>query len=417
MAFTSAIPLLACALAAGSLDRAVTLARQHQFREAAAEVADAPVPSEPFQLLGYHRLKAAIASGLGDAATAASEMDAALLLAPEDKGLQAAAAVAALQEGQALAEAKKYSEAAPFFDRAFALAPERGEAAFNAALAWFEAGDWDRAATIADRAKAAGDSATVESLIGDIAEKRGDPLAAVRAYQAAVTLNPGEERYRAVLAVELLHHQTFPAAVAVLEQAARLFPASAKLRVLLGLSYFLVDRSQDSIDALLEALRAAPEDEAAKRYLAEITFLDTASPDPRAVDAVCKDPHQDAFCGAIRLRTAKESGDQRGLSEIVSRLKSSAREKPREALAHCQLGKAYEWQNRWEQARTEMETCVALEPNTAEGHYRLARVYRQLGLHTKAAEQNRLQEQAVVRESEASVRRAEAVQKFLFELH
>jgi LmbE family N-acetylglucosaminyl deacetylase len=61
-------------------------------------------------------------------------------------------------------------------------------------------------------------------LLADIQEKLGQPLDAVRSYQSAVTLDPGEESYRLALGLELLRHQTFEAAVVVFEQSAGLFP-------------------------------------------------------------------------------------------------------------------------------------------------------------------------------------------------
>jgi tetratricopeptide (TPR) repeat protein len=431
---------------AGSLDHALTLARQHRFPEAAAEVASAPVPTDPRELVSYHRLKAAIASGLGDAKSADTEMNAALTIAPDDPSLQVAAAIAGLQArlhmparnsaiarltrldlpvplrlamnlqaGQILADAKQDADAAPFLERAAELAPTRPDVAFNTALAYFNAGAWDKAAQFAARAKAGQDSASIESLMGDIAEKRNDPLTAVHAYQAAVEQQPAEERYRITLALELLRHQTFPAAVTVLQQAAQLFPASSKIQILLGLGYYLVDRAGDASAALIKAVHLSPQDHTAAHYLAEITFLDTATPESAAVALICQNPDEEAYCGAIQLRIAKENGNLIGLNEITVRLQQAAKRNPADALPRCQLGKAFEMQSQWEQARGEMEICVTRQPGSTENHYRLARVYRKLGLKEKAAEQTRLQQQAALQESEASTRRAEAVQKFLFE--
>ena len=438
---------LSAAWMEGSLDHALTLARQHRFQEAATEVASAPVPTDPRELVSYHRLKAAIASGLGDAGSAETEMNAALSLAPDDSSLQVAAAIAGLQArlhtpeqssaiarlaslnlpvslrlamnlqaGQILADAKQDADAAPFLERAADLDPRRPDIAFNAALSYFHAGAWDKAARFAARAKASGDSATIEALLGDIAEKRNDPLTAVRAYEAAVELEPGEERRRITLALELLRHQTFPAAVAVLEQAAQLFPVSSKLQMLLGLSYFLVDRSADASAALIKAVHLAPLDQAAAHYLAQITFLDTATPESAAVALICQSPGEEAYCGAIQLRIAKENTNLSGLPEIIAKLQNAAQRDPSDALPRCQLGKAFEMQNHWERSRNEMEICVARQPGSTENHYRLARIYRQLGLKEKAAEQTRLQQQAALQESAASTQRADAVHKFLFEL-
>ncbi len=87
------------------------------------------------------------------------------------------------------------------------------------------------------------DSGSIESLIGDIQEKRGDPLAAVHGYQTAVTLEPSEESYHVALGLELLRHQTFDAALVVFKQASTLFPQSLRVKILLGLAYYFVDRS------------------------------------------------------------------------------------------------------------------------------------------------------------------------------
>ncbi|HCC56233.1 MAG TPA: hypothetical protein DEQ47_03050 [Solibacterales bacterium] len=443
---TLALALLVTSLLpAATLERALELARAHRYREASREIAGAPVPSEPAQLLAYHRLKAAIASGLNDAVGAAAEMQAALQLAPDNLDLQVAAGIAALQAAkgdwtpavarldaiplappaelamrlqaaQILVGVHAYADAAHVLERAAALAPERPDIAFNTALAQFNAGFIEPAAASAKRAEALGNSAALQLLRGDIEERRGDALAAVHAYQSAVELAPREERYRVALALELLRHQTFPAALAVLEQAAQLFPASARVRVLLGLNYYLVDRSHDAIQALLQAVALAPSEDLPMHYLAELTWLDTATPEPRAVDVICRATREKTVCAAILLRLADENGDASGRSAIIAKLEAAARSTPKDALARCQLGKAYEWANRLAQARVEMEACVALQPDATEGHYRLARIYRQLGLKDLAAEQNRLQQEASRRESDLSARRAETVEKFLFDL-
>lgn len=438
--------LLTCLLPAATLERALQLAREHRYQEAAREIAGAPVPADPGQRLAYHRLKAAILSGVGDAAGAAAEMQAALQLAPDNTDLQVAAGIAdlqahagadpkpaiarleaipldpaaelamRLQAAQILANAKAYADAAHFLQRAGALAPARADVAFNTALAQFKAGLFDQAAASAERARGLEDSAALQLLLGDIQERRGDALAAVHAYQAAVELAPGEEHYRIALGLDLLRHQTFPAALAVLEQSAQVLPASAEIRVLLGLSYYLVDRSSDAIQALLQAISLSPNNAQALRYLAELTFLDTATPEPKAIDVICHAPAEKTACAAIRLRLARDNGDESQRRAITAQLEAAVKAAPRDTLARCQLGKAYEWGHQWAAARTTMEACVALQPNATEGHYRLARVYRQLGLKDLAAQQNRLQQAAALRESDESVRRAGSVQKFLFDL-
>jgi Tfp pilus assembly protein PilF len=67
----------------------------------------------------------------------------------------------------------------------------------------------------------------------------------------------------------------------------------------------------------------------------------------------------------------------------------------------------------WQQARIQMEECVRLDPDSPEGHYRLSRIYRQLGLADLAGQQTLLQQQAAQRQSDESLRRTKTVTKFL----
>ncbi|MDP9340374.1 MAG: tetratricopeptide repeat protein [Acidobacteriota bacterium] len=437
---------------AEAVKQAIQLTREHRYADAEAALKGVPPPQTPAQKISFLRLKAAIASGLGHFTAAAEAMSAASALAPDDQGLRVAAGIARLQEqienhinpaqtlkhlrgetlppdqavdihlrlAEILSRANLFSEATVDFGAASVLAPDRADLLYDLALAHFRSGQFPGALENAERAKAIQDSAGLESLIGDIQEKLGNALEAVHSYQSAVTLAPSEERYRLALALELLLHQTFDAALAVLNQSAALFPNSVRVKILLGLTYYFVDRSADAIQALLEALRIDPQDETAARYLGEITLQDTSAPDPGASAQICKfaDEHPrnktaGAFCGGILLRLARDSEDDSRRPEIIHRLRHAALVGPKEPVARCQLGKAFEWAGQWRQARPEMEACVHLDPDSPDGHYHLSRIYRRLGLTALADQQTTLQESAARRQSEESVRRTESVTKFL----
>lgn len=328
-----------------------------------------------------------------------------------------------LRTGEVLVRAKHYAEGAEDFAEASRLAPTRADIFFNLALARYYSGQWDEALENTERARALEDNGSTESLLGDIQEKRGDALAAVHSYQAAVTLEPNVEQHRLTLATELLRHQTFDAAIVVLEQAAGLFPQSVQIRILLGLSYYLVDRSSDSVRTLLDATRLDSKDGRAVRYLGEISLQDSATPDPAAVHEICRfaDAHPasksgSALCGGILLRVAQESEDISRKPEILRRLREGVRVAPDDPLPRCELGKALEWSQQWTEARTQLEKCVRLNPDSPEGHFRLARVYRRLGLTTLASEQTSLQQQMATKESDESARRTRTVNRFLVQL-
>ena len=435
-----------------SIEPAVQLAKAHRYKEAAAAIRGVPEPSDVQQRLTFLRVRASIESGLGNSKAAATDMEAAAKLAPQNGQLRAAATLARLEAqldahqdpgpslkvlrtmqlppsgelevrlrtAEILSGAHLYAQAASDYSEAAKLAPDRPDIFFNLALAHYYNSDWNAALENANRAKALEDTGSTESLLGDVYEKRGDALDAVHCYQAALSLEPNVEQHRLTLAAELLRHQTFDAAIVVLEQAASLFPESAHVRVLLGLSYYLVDRSTDAVHALLEATQLSDDSGLAVRYLGEITLLDTAAPDPAAITKICAfaDSHPvsktaNAFCGGVMLRVSQEAGDDAHREEILRRLREATRVAPNESAARCQFGKGLEWAQQWEEARTQLEACVRLTPGSPEGHFHLARVYRRLGLTSLAAQQTRLQEQTAKAESAESVRRANTVSRFL----
>jgi tetratricopeptide (TPR) repeat protein len=434
------------------VQRAVQLSRAHRYKEAAAALHGVTPPVDGPRRISFFRLRASIESGLGQSSAAALDMEAAAKLAPENLDLQVAARLAhlaaqldshvspaqslavlrnfrlpgdkelqlRLQMAETLSRANLFAEAAKDFAAASSLAPRRADIFFNLALAHFRDGDLDAALASAERAKSVQDSASLESLLGDIQERRGDSLAAVHSYQAAVTLEPSVEQHHLVLARELLTHQTFDAAIVVLEQSAQIFPQSARVKILLGLTYYVVDRSTDSIRSLLEATQLDPNDDLTFRYLGEITLEDTATPNPVAVSRVCAfaDSHPssgtaNALCGGILLRVAEDNGDASHRPEILRRLQRAARLAPKDALARCQSGRAFEWSGQWVAARVQLENCIQLDPESPEAHYHLARVYRRLGLTALANQQTALQQQAAQGQSEESARRNNTVTKFL----
>jgi len=437
--------------AGDSLEHVLELARAHRYPEAAAAIRTVPVPSDPLKRITFLRIRASIESGLGHSRIAADDMEAAAKLAPQDTQLRAAANLARLEAqleahedpsatlrvlrslelpperqlevrlrtGEVLSRGHFYAAAAEDLAEAARLAPGRADIFFNLALARYYNGQWDAALESANRAQALENNGATESLLGDIQEKRGDALAAVHSYQAAVSLEPNVEQHRLALATELLRHQTFDAAILVLEQASDLFRQSVRVRILLGLSYYLVDRTADSVRTLMTASKL-DKDSLAERYLGEITLQDSASPDPTAVKEICgfADAHPlnktaNAYCGGALLRVAQENGDASGKSEILRRLHAGVRVAPDDPLARCQLGKGLEWAQIWQEARAQLERCVRLDPGSPESHYRLARVYRRLGLTSLANDQTALQQSMAKKESDESIRRSNSISRFL----
>ncbi len=357
--------LLVRPLAAQSgLEQAVTLARQKRYAEAAQAMQGVAIPALPAQQIAFHRLKAAIASGLEHAAEAADEMDAALAIEPGNQGLILADAVAELHAGR-----------------------------LDAALA---------------HARQVTNSAPVQELIGDIQEERREYVEAAKAYQAAVALAPDREEYRIRLALELVQHYTFEPAIAVLQEAAPLFPKSARIRTLLGITQYAAGQPGDAVARLTEAVELDPTLERAWSYLSSVVLDSTAAPPPKTTSAICR--WNDVMCGAVELRQAREQNNAALRGRAIAKLRKAPTENP---IARCELGRAYEWSGEWVEARREMEACVAVQAS-AQNRYRLGLIYSALGLPEQAREQMKLREAAMVQTADENARRREAVQAFQY---
>jgi tetratricopeptide (TPR) repeat protein len=364
------------------MELAVCLARLHRYKEAAVTLDPVAPPMDSPQLLLYRRLKASIASGNKDDAAAADEMAKALELARGDRGL-----------------------------------------AFATAVAQFRAGRLDQALASAEKSKGIQDSADIENLIGDIQERRGDSLAAVHGYQTAVALAPDNEEYRLSLALELLRHHTFEPAILVLEQGSKQFPASLRMRVALGLGYFLVNRDSDATATLLGAMRLESGRAFVLDYLGDLLIDQGDTPDTGVVKEVCADAdaHPDsamaqAVCGGLLLRAQADQADATHYDEPLARLRKAVQLAGDNATARCQLGKAFELNQQWKDARQQMEECVRLRPDSTEWHYRLSRIYVRLGLGDLAKEQDRLRAEADQKLAAQSQQRYATLARFLYAL-
>ena len=461
---------------------AVVLVRLHKYKEAQGAMAGLSPPADPAERIAFHRLRASISLGLGNAAQAAAEMEKALALKPDDMRLVEATAAAQLQAknwqraadlaepvfsrtqnldvGLTLLEAQlgidgdfhttlellrsrklplqeelafrqrlaeiliahgEFADSIEELSKVAGIDPNRGDLRFNLALAQFKAGRLSDALATAEECKALGDSADVEDLLGDIQEASGDNLGAVRSYQAAVTLDPKEEKYRLSLGVELMRHQNFEAAKVVLAQAAELHPNSWRVQLALGLVEHFAGSDAEASRVLVHAAELAPEPKVALKYVGEVQMEMTSAPDPAALAQVCesanrhpKDGNLQFYCGALRFRRDNLSGNKEHTDETLRRLNAAASLLPTDASPHCQLAKAYRWLERWQDALRESETCAQMDPNSAEAHYRLAQIYQHFGQRERSRQEMKLHDDASKRIEDENARRDETMKTFLY---
>jgi Tfp pilus assembly protein PilF len=175
--------------------------------------------------------------------------------------------------------------------------------------------------------------------------------------------------------------------VEFLQQSQVLFPRSSKLQTLLGIAQYSDGYADDAVASLSGAIATDPKDEAAYRCLAQIVLRSSAAPSPEVTAHLCR--WDATVCSAMKLRIAREKGDTAMQNEAIAGLQRAPADDP---VARCELARAWEWTNRLNDARTEMEACVRSDPSP-QNHYRMGRIYKRLGLDDLSqAEMDRRQE-------------------------
>ena len=438
------------------LQLALTLAGEHKYQQAEANIRLVPPPTDPNARVRYFRTAASIHSGLGDPHAAAHAMEEALHVTPADPQLQSLTSVVEAEAGEwqaclrnvaplyakhptpdsglvllraqlathkdfkstlqslralhlpadqklelrthsaeILVLAEKHRDAVEELQQALNIAGGRDATLlYNLAVEQYAAGQFDNAFTTLRSLREENDSAEIEDLEGDVAEQRGDFSTAVHSHQNAIAMAPGEERYRLSLGAELLQYRAYQLAVSVFQQAAGVFPNSARIYVGLGTADYFLERYDDSVSAFLRADKLDGGSGRAISYLGATQVDSPAGPIPAAVDAICgradSHPAESAtvtWCGAVLFRKAFLAGDRSAAPEVIRRLRSATKLAPDDPVANCTLGNALEWTEQLTQARHWLEICVRLRPDSAEDHFRLSRVYQRLGLTQAAREQ------------------------------
>jgi len=466
------------------IEWSLVLAQLHRYKDAKNALAGVPPPTDTAEQISFHRLKASIELGLEHASTAATEMEKALALKPQDPGLTIATAAAQLQDqhferaaqlaepvfsrshdpavgllvleaqlgmrsefrqtlaaldsaasalvlGEAvdlrvraaelLSRYRQFPEAVDQLKQAAAQDETRPGLLCNLALAQFQAALLDDALASAEKCKAAGDSAEIEDLLGDILEARGDNLGAVKSYQAAVALAPSEENYRLSLALELLRHQSFEATKVVLQQAYEAHPNSWRIQFALGMLQYFMGKEDEATPILQRAADLSPDPSIALRYAGDIQLNRAAAPDPPLISQLCKyadlhatDATMQYYCGALLFRRDYVAENKANMTDILRRLNTAARRLPDDPGPHCQLGRAYRWMEQWQPALQESEVCVRLDPDSAQPHYRLAQIYQHLGQQERSKAEMKIYETVSKRMADENAKREETIKTFLY---
>jgi tetratricopeptide (TPR) repeat protein len=246
--------LLLCgsAFAQSPLERALVLAREKRYAEARQSLAGVPEPDQIGARIAWHRLKAAIASGLDDAPDAAGEMEQALRLAPSDPDLLMGTALTEFQAG-------RLDDAVSHARQSIALAPDKEQ--FRVALAYQFVAHQDFPSAIQLLQDSLGrlpHSAQLLTLLGIAQYAVGDVDESMASLVNAIAADPKLDAAYRCLAQIALQSSSPPPLSAVTDLCSWDGTVCSALRVRIAREQDNPEMLQQAIAALQEAARENP---------------------------------------------------------------------------------------------------------------------------------------------------------------
>ncbi len=301
--------------------------------------------------------------------------------------------------GKLLVDRGKASEALAYLERASQVKPSDFQNAYLLALAYADAGQYQQARrnarallTAEDSARpgpAHQDQAEVHHLLGDIAEKSGDSLEAVREYQKAAELEPSE-RNLFDWGAELLLHRAAEPAIEVFSKGNRMFPHSARMLVALGVAWYSNGSYTQAAQRLCEASDLDPEDHQPYLFLGKIQSVETNQSEcpverlKRFVELQPRDAMANYYYGVNLWKRRKGPDDVEAVAQAESYLARAVQLDPKLGVGYLQLGVLYSERKDVSRAISSYQRAIQASPQLEEAHYRLAQTYKRTGEKEKA---------------------------------
>jgi tetratricopeptide (TPR) repeat protein len=264
-------------------------------------------------------------------------------------------------------------------------------------------------------------SADLHHSLGDVEEKSGNPLEAVREYQRAAELKPSEPNLFD-WGTELLLHRAFEPATEVFTRGNQLFPAS--VRMLVGLGVALYDRGAygQAAQRLCQASDLNPADPNPYLFMGKIQAVDLTPPEgmgerlERFVRLQPEDALANYYYAVSVWQQRKGPGDVETLARAESLLQKAVHLDPKLAPAYLQLGILYAERKDWRQAIVSYQEATKADPQLEEAHYRLAQAYRQTGEKAKAEQELELHAEIKKKTAEQAERERREIREFVYTL-
>jgi tetratricopeptide (TPR) repeat protein len=279
--------------------------------------------------------------------------------------------------------------------------------------------------------------------LGDVEERLGNPLQAVREYQRAAELDPVETNLFD-WGTELLKHGALEPATEVFTKGNRLFPNSVRMLVALGVTRYARGSYDKATECLVTASDLAPDNPAPYLFLGKMQSVESA-PSGKSMDRLARFArlHPDnalanyyyalSLFKQLKASTTSAHNSKRNLNlagRVDSLLQKAVRLDPQLGAAHLQLGILYSRREDFSAAISSYRKAIQVSVNKAnpdprypdneetlaEAHYRLARAYLRIGDKSKAQEQLHLHDDSVRKTKDDTQRKLRETEEFVISM-
>jgi len=328
------------------------------------------------------------------------------------------------QAGKLLVDNGKAPEALVYLERASQLSPSDYETAYALAFAHADTGQYERARTeaqslLARQNNASQEQAELHRLLGDVYEKSGQPLDAVREYQRAAELNPSESNLFD-WGADLLLHRAYEPALEIFTKGNHLFPRSARILAGLAVTAYARGAYIEALQYLCDASDLNPIDAQPYLFMGKMLTLQSAQPScvqEKLARFVALQPANALarYYYALSLLSHQENSAD-GEKRVESLLKKAIELDPKFGAAYLQLGILYSDRGDSSKAIAAYQEATNADPGLKEAHYRLARAYSREEEKSKAQSEFQLYRQLSKKAEEDSERQRREIQQFVYTL-
>ena len=265
-------------------------------------------------------------------------------------------------------------------------------------------------------------NAAVHHALGNVEEKLGHALAAVREYQRAAELHPSEINLFD-WASELLLHRAAEPASEIFTKGHRLFPQSVRMVVGLGVAAYARGSYDLVAQRLCEASELDPRDPNPYLFLGKMQSVDStqfAGVAERLIERFVRLQPDNAWANyyyALSLWKRREGHRDAGNEDRVkSLLEKAVRLDPHLGMGYLQLGILYADRKDLHRAIGAFQSAINVDSDMEEAHYRLAQAYRMIGEARKSHQELEIyQRVSKTKQAQVGMER-QGIQQFVYEL-